>query len=130
MQLHLERANFGEGQPIVFERPAGLGVSKTGIASATKEAGEARLYSGFEATEKAFESFIYPAQHILQHLGEYFPQIRSLLFNLGQLVSLVIIAEGYTAHAVGRAAFVHRRVVKFAPSASPMYTQVYVLEIW
>lgn len=105
-------AYFTEGQAVILNRPASLRIGKAIVAVAAFEAGEASFNPLFYPGKEGFESFIYPSQHILQHLTVDALKVWPDLFNRWKLVSLVIVVEGFISHTVSVPAFLQSPVVK------------------
>ena len=119
-----------EDKSSVLKRKTSLWVREAVIAVFPLKPGISRFLPIPHAPEERFHGLIYPFQHILQDLGVdlfvFFPDF----FDLWQLISLIVVANGmffrklfayilivvigmlHHAHVIGIAAFLQSRIVQ------------------
>jgi hypothetical protein len=114
MQFDFHPTDFTEPEFAMLDCKSRLRKGEAVISRARTKTREARFLACFDAAKKSVKGFIQPPQHFLQHLRVNPVQIRANLFDVGELVYLIVASDGFAADAISVTPFLQSRVVEFA----------------
>gem|GEM_PF-2330457 len=113
MRDHLDTPNLGKRHTIIMrDAEPTLRESEAVIAVFAPKAREARLLTGFAASEKGFEGQINAHGNVLQHLRMHLFQWRTFLFQHSQRINLIIARERLSLLLIGLFALLKQMVVE------------------
>src|SRR5262249_4055978 len=113
MKIDLDLPNLRQPEFIAIDAEPGLREGEAVVSCASAEAGESGFTVAlFHPAKESQESLVQSPQHVLQHLRvnpfEFWP----CLFDFGQLVLLVLIADRLSTGFVSIAAFFKGGIIK------------------
>jgi hypothetical protein len=130
MQHDLDMTDLGESEPAIFDLKTRLAVCEAVIARIRSEARIAGLFAIRYSAKEGVKGIIKTLQYILQHQTMNGFEIFSGLFDLRQLILLIVIANRYARQFVGIASLLRCAVVKFTAKRTSIIQQFFLALGW